>query len=79
MSRINLAIVLLWIAACGSEPPPKAAETEAESASQEHFLSEHQKAMDKARKLQEELDASARRRLEEVDQQTRDDRDDDGP
>ena len=76
MTRSILPIVLLFLIACGSEPPPPdAAEAESESAPEPHFLSEQQKALEKARQLQEDMNTQVKNRLEEIDKQTRDDRD----
>ncbi len=71
MIRFTPWIALLLIAACGGEAPPQQAAAE-EEAKPEHFLSEHHKAMDKARALQDQLNTAAKDRLDEVDRQTRD-------
>ena len=76
MTRLILPFVLLFVAACGGEPPPPdVAEVESESAPKPHFLSEQQKALERARQLQEDMNTQVKNRLEEIDKQTRDDRD----
>ena len=76
MTRSILPIVLLFVVACGSEPPPPDA-AEAEPEREPHFLSEQQKALEKARQLQNDMNTQVKNRLEEIDKQTRDDRDED--
>lgn len=77
MNRPTALLLMLVLAACGSESPPAAGEAEDQDAEPEHFLSEQHRAMDRARAVQDQVNEAARRRLDEVDRQTRDDRDGD--
>jgi len=69
MTRLALpAFVLLALAACGGEPPPEPEADAGERPSLEGNIFEDQvRALDRAKGVEQQLNESATRRLEEID------------
>ncbi len=80
MRKLMITAVLAALLGCSSEPEPEsdtASDTSADQQpSRDHVLADQYKALDDAKKLQDEVNAQVEQRLKELDEQSKVKKDD---